>query len=411
MTRVRTAVIVGGGVAGPVAAIALRRAGIEATVYEAYDTQADGIGGELMLAPNGMAALAAVGIADEVGAAGVPTPRMVMETGSGRRLGRFEDLPGLPTSRTFTRARLYRALIDAAVAAGVRIEYGRRLTAYTDGPGPVVATFGDGSTAEGDVLIGADGIRSTVRGLLDPAAPQPRFCGLIGLGGWVLDPGLPSTDGAMHLAYGKRAFFGYRVGDDGRAGWFANVHSAEMMTAAQARQIPEAEWLRRLRELFADDSLPALRMLEQVAPGELINVGGLQDMPPVRTWHRGRVVLVGDAAHATTPSSGQGASLSIESAVELARCLRDLPVPEAFDAYEGLRRARVEKVIARTARINNDKAPGPVGRVLRDLLFPVAMRTFYNPERMMGWMHRHTIDWDARVADDPATTRAVRPGG
>jgi 2-polyprenyl-6-methoxyphenol hydroxylase-like FAD-dependent oxidoreductase len=112
------------------------------------------------------------------------------------------------------------------------------------------------------------------------------------------------------------------------------------------------------------------------------------------------VVLVGDAAHATTPSSGQGASLSIESAVELARCLRDLPVPRAFDAYESLRRARVEKVIARTARINNDKAPGPVGRVLRDLLFPIAMRRFYNPERMMGWMHRHTIDWDARVAGE-----------
>lgn len=400
MTQVRTAVIVGGGVAGPVAAIALRRAGIEATVYEAYDTQADGIGGELMLAPNGMAALAAAGVADAVGAAGVPTPRMVMETGTGRRLGQFEDLPGLPASRTFARARLYRALIDAAVASGVRIEYGKRLTGLADGPGPVVARFGDGSTAEGDVLIGADGIRSTVRTLIDPAAPRPRYCGLIGLGGWVRDSGLPSTGGAMHLAFGKRAFFGYRVDDDGRAGWFANVHSAEMMTAAQARAIPEAEWLRRLRVLFAGDSLPALRMLDRVTPGELINVGGLQDMPPVRTWHRGRVVLVGDAAHATTPSSGQGASLSIESAVELARCLRDLPVPRAFDAYERLRRARVEKVIARTARINNDKAPGPVGRMLRDLLFPVAMRTFYNPERMMGWMHRHAIDWDARVEAD-----------
>src|SRR5690349_40157 len=85
MTRAQTALVVGGGIAGPVAAIALRRAGIEATAYEAYDRQADGIGGELMLAPNGMAALASAGIADRVAAAGVPTPRMVMETGTGRR--------------------------------------------------------------------------------------------------------------------------------------------------------------------------------------------------------------------------------------------------------------------------------------------------------------------------------------
>jgi len=121
-------------------------------------------------------------------------------------------------------------------------------------------------------------------------------------------------------------------------------------------------------------------------------------MPPVPTWHRGRVVLVGDAAHATSPSSGQGASLAIESAVELARCVRDLPVAQAFVAYEGMRRARVEKVIAQTARVNNDKAPGPVGRVLRDLLFPIAMRTFYDQERMTGWIHRYAIDWGTPVS-------------
>lgn len=395
MTRARTALVIGGGVAGPVAAIALRRAGIEAAGYEAYPEQADGIGGELMLAPNGMAALAAIGVADTVATAGIPTPRMVMETGTGRPLGRFEDLPGLPTSRTFTRARLYRSLTDAAVTAGVRYEYGKRLVSYADHGDRVTATFADGSTAEADVLIGADGIWSTVRGLLDPGAPQPRYSGLIGLGGWSRDHGLPSTNGAMHLAYGRKAFFGYRVGDDGEAGWFANVHSDTMLTAAQARETPPAEWLRRLRELFAGDTLPALRLLDRVGPDDFVNVGGLQDMPPVPVWHRGRAVLTGDAAHAMTPSSGQGASLSIESAVELARCLRDLPVEQAFRTYEGLRRSRVEKVAARSARVNNDKAPGPVGRMLRDLLFPVAMRTFYNQERMFGWLHRYSIDWAA----------------
>ena len=84
-------------------------------------------------------------------------------------------------------------------------------------------------------------------------------------------------------------------------------------------------------------------------------------MPPVPHWHRGRMVLVGDAAHAPSNSSGQGASLAIESAVQLARCLRDLPDSRrAFAAYERLRRTRVEKVAARAARINQAKAPGAV---------------------------------------------------
>ncbi|MEV4639433.1 FAD-dependent monooxygenase [Actinoplanes sp. NPDC049548] len=390
----REALIVGGGIAGAVAAVALHRAGFTATVLEAYGKEADGIGGELMLAPNGMAALATIGIDGPVAAVGTATPRMVMETGAGRRLGAFEDLPGLPASRTFIRANLHRTLLDVAVGEGVQIRYGKRLTGYTDRGDSVAATFADGTTAEGDVLVGADGIRSTVRTLLDPHAPQPRYTGLIGLGGWVPDVGLPSTEGAMHLAYGKKAFLGYRIDDDGTAGWFANVPSARMMTATQARAIPDAEWLRRLRELFAGDRLPALRILDRAGSGHLVNVGGLQDMPPVPVWHRGPVALVGDAAHATSPSSGQGASLAIESAVELARCLRDLPVAEAFAAYETLRRPRVERVIAQTARVNRDKAPGPVGRLLRDLLFPLAMRAFYDPEKMMGWMHRHVIEWD-----------------
>jgi 2-polyprenyl-6-methoxyphenol hydroxylase-like FAD-dependent oxidoreductase len=395
MAHAHTAAVIGGGIAGPVAAIALRKAGIDATVYEAYAETAHGVGGELMLAPNGMAALGVIDAATAVAAVGRPTPRMVMETGSGKRLGEFHDLPGLPTSRLFSRADLYRALLEAAIESGVRIEYGKRLVDLTAEENGVTAIFSDGSTATADVLIGADGIRSRVRTRLDPNAPEPRYVGLLGLGGWVSSDGLARTNGAMHLAFGRRGFFGYSV-DDGHAGWFANLPCDRPLTAAEARQVPEEEWLRRLKELYAEDTLPALAMLDRVRPGELVNVGGMHDMPPVPVWHRGRVVLVGDAAHATSPSSGQGASLAIESAVELARCLRDRPIDEAFEAYEQLRRPRVEKIIAKTARINADKAPGPVGRIIRDLTFPIAMRTFYNPEKMMGWMHRYAIDWDAK---------------
>jgi 2-polyprenyl-6-methoxyphenol hydroxylase-like FAD-dependent oxidoreductase len=120
----------------------------------------------------------------------------------------------------------------------------------------------------------------------------------------------------------------------------------------------------------------------------------MEDMSTVPVWSRDRMVLIGDAAHATSPSSGQGASLAAESAILLARCLRDLPYHQAFAAYEQLRRERVEKIIKMAARTNRDKAAGPVGRVVRDLVLPVAMRLLARPERM-AWQVDYRIDWAA----------------
>jgi FAD-dependent urate hydroxylase len=106
----------------------------------------------------------------------------------------------------------------------------------------------------------------------------------------------------------------------------------------------------------------------------------------------------GDAAHAPTSSSGQGASLALEDAVELARSLRDLPHDRAFKAFEGLRRERVEKIIAAAARTNSNKAAGPVGRVIRDLTLPVLMKLFAKPEKS-AWQYEYTVDWDQQVRD------------
>jgi 2-polyprenyl-6-methoxyphenol hydroxylase-like FAD-dependent oxidoreductase len=152
-----------------------------------------------------------------------------------------------------------------------------------------------------------------------------------------------------------------------------------------------------LAETYGDDD-PGAALVRNTPPERLQVTGALHIMPPVPHWHRDRMVLVGDAAHAPSNSSGQGASLAIESAVELARCLRDLPDPAtAFAAYEGLRRARVEGVAARAAKVNHVKAPGPVGRVVLPVLMPVFARLM-RPEKTLGPEQRFRIDWDARVA-------------
>jgi 2-polyprenyl-6-methoxyphenol hydroxylase-like FAD-dependent oxidoreductase len=121
----------------------------------------------------------------------------------------------------------------------------------------------------------------------------------------------------------------------------------------------------------------------------------------VRRWHDDRMIVIGDAAHATSPASGQGASMAIEDAVELGRCLRDLPEPAvAFAAYERLRRARVERVVANGARSSNAKAAGPVARVLRDALLPIFLRR--QGAQAEAWLHGYHIDWDTPVTPTAA---------
>jgi len=112
------------------------------------------------------------------------------------------------------------------------------------------------------------------------------------------------------------------------------------------------------------------------------------------------MIVIGDAAHATAPSSGQGASMAIEDAIELARCLRDLTdTQQAFVAYERLRRERVERIVAHGARTSNSKAAGPIARVLRDLMLPMFLkRAAGNGDKALARMHDYHIVWDEKVA-------------
>lgn len=398
MNDTRTALVIGGGIAGPVAAMALRKAGIEATVYEAYPTTADGIGGGLGIAPNGINALSVVGADHVVRDLGAPMKSMVIQSWTGKRLAEFASPPDLPVMRFVWRADLYRGLYDEATRRGIRIEHGKRLIGITDTGDAVTAQFDDGTSATADLLVGADGVRSTVRSLIDPAAPDPRYGGLISFGVGLPHTDLPPTADKMHMVFGKRAFLGYQIFDDGSGGWFVNLPHPEPMTLTEARQVSQEQWLRVLREALADDRGPGLRLLDLTDPADLLVVGPMLDLPTVPTWSRGRTVLVGDSAHAPSSSSGQGVSLAVESAVQLARCLRDLPHERAFAAYERERRPRVEKIIAMAARTNSNKAAGPVARVLRDLLLPVLMKVAAKPEKM-AWQNAYRIDWDAPVSD------------
>jgi 2-polyprenyl-6-methoxyphenol hydroxylase-like FAD-dependent oxidoreductase len=405
MPTAQTALVIGGGIAGPVAATALAMAGIEAAMYEARPAdpaEANGIGGSLALEPNGLAALKIVGADDDVRAAAVPITRSVMSIAS--RPGREMPTPkGLGLRQLVDRGALHRVLRDRAERAGVRIHDAKKLIRVDERPDGVTAHFADGTNASADVLIGADGVHSTVRRLIDPGAPAARYLGLLGFEGLVDDA--PDTSalapGTMTFAFGRRAYYLYWKRPDGRIGWGANLPSPQYMSLKEARAVPATDWLHRLRTAYAND-VPGARLAAETTSGTLQAVGGLHIMPPVPHWHRGRMVLVGDAVHAPSNSTGQGASLAMESAIQLARCLRDMPdVPSAFAVYERLRRPRVEKIAARGARISHAKAPGPIAQRMMRVMVPLMVKTV-NVEKSMAAEKGYTIDWDAPVQEEAA---------
>jgi FAD-dependent urate hydroxylase len=402
----QTALVVGAGVAGPVVAIALQRAGIAATVYEAQETTADERGAFLTLQVNGIDALRTLGIGHVVAGLGFPTPVMRFRSGTGKVLGHVSTGAPLPDGTvgiTLRRADLYRALCDEAERRGVTIEYGRRFAGAQPGPEGVRAEFTDGSTATADVLVGADGVHSRVRRVIDPSAAPARYVPVLNIGGYAPPRELGIAPGEYEMVFGKRAFFGYTVAPDGAVWWFANPPQRTEPARGELAALTTEQWRARLRELFSHDRTPACAIIDST-PGELTG-WATYDLPNVRRWHRDRMIVIGDAAHSTSPASGQGASMAIEDAVELGRCLRDLPEPErAFTAYERLRRARVEQVVAAGARSSNTKAAGPVVRVLRDAILPIFLRR--EGGKAATWMHRHHIDWDAPVAPEIAVTQA-----
>jgi 2-polyprenyl-6-methoxyphenol hydroxylase-like FAD-dependent oxidoreductase len=393
--------IIGGGIAGPVTAMALQRAGIDSTVYEAYDRGSDGVGAFLTLAINGLEALRVLDLHDLVCDLGMDTPRMHISNGRGRPLASFRQ-----RSRTVRRADLYEALRDEALRRGVRVEHGKRLADASITPDWVRAVFADGTTAEGDLLIGADGLRSRTRTIIDPGAPRARHVGLLNTGGFAQKVTVPGEPGTAYFIFGRRCFFGYLIHPNGEVWWFANPPSPREPTPEELAAVTPAQWRARLTELFTDDVGPMLDIIK--ATDQILAGWNTYDFPTVPKWFNERMVIIGDAAHATSPSSGQGASMAIEDAVVLAKCLRDIPSPsgasgasgarDAFAAFERLRRDRVERIVAQGKRNGDGKAPGVAGAFVRDLVLPVIMRQMAR-KNSLAWMYDYRISWDAPTLD------------
>ncbi|MGD1097321.1 MAG: FAD-dependent monooxygenase [Bryobacteraceae bacterium] len=329
--------IIGGGIGGVAAALALHRAGIDATVYERANELRE-VGAGMMLWPNATRVLKELGLLERVATLSGPNQHFLVRSSAGTILmdigmGHF-DVPALCTRRS----DLLDALISALPAERVRL--GHEFGYLERKKSSVGIYFSNGVSVEHDFLIGADGIRSRVRSqLLGVHEPIYRgytvWRGLARLRGSV--PGGPNSE-----TWGRGKRFGILNTGGDRFTWYATANTdPDHVDSLEGRQ-------RELLQMFAGWHEPVERLIAGTEEGAILK-NGAYDLAPLKRWGHGRVMLLGDAAHPCTPNLGLGGCMALEDALVLAKSFCREATPElALRCYESLRRRRTRHVQQRS---------------------------------------------------------------
>ncbi|GEB33595.1 FAD-dependent monooxygenase [Brevibacillus parabrevis] len=383
----RKAMIIGAGVGGMSAAIALKQAGWQVRLYEQAREQ-KGIGAGIVLAANAMKAL------DKLGAG-----QRVRELGSPVRKASICDWQGnvlveLPVARQAERCGadsylVHRADLQQALRERVdeqELVLGKKLTAFSQEAERVQASFADGTTAEADVLIGADGIHSSVRKLLF-GAEKMRYSGYTAIRGIARyeDARYPLETGGGFEAWGSGARFGFSHIGHNRIHWFAAINAPE-----GEKDPPIGRKLAALRRL--ENWYEPVRAVIAATPEEAILRHDIYDRLPLKRWGTGRVSLLGDAAHPMLPNLGQGAGQGLEDALVLARCLApaDVDIPAALVHYEKQRKKRAHAIVRGSCLMGYvTQWENPLAIAVRNWLLktiPPGMQS-----RRLEWIIRHEV--------------------
>jgi 2-polyprenyl-6-methoxyphenol hydroxylase-like FAD-dependent oxidoreductase len=323
MASVERILVVGGGIAGLTFAAALHQRRLQVELVERSPAW-HAVGAGILLHANGMRVLRALGMATAVEQAGTIVQRWGLSDQQGELLCNTDLAAmwkGLGPCVGIERTRLQDVLVAGAAAVSCRL--GVALTSLRQDDGRVAVGFSDGSSGEYDLVVGADGISSTVRELA-LTTPPPSYTG--GTVWRSLVPRRPRRLANMNILLGDDRFFGQiPMGDD-------HTYGFAFLVRPRAEDPVEGR-LERIRQQFADFSEPVAEYLAMLEADAQLHCSPIQWLEPGQ-WYTGRVVLIGDAAHASPPSMTQGGALAMEDAYVLAEVLQSSETVErALERY------------------------------------------------------------------------------
>jgi 2-polyprenyl-6-methoxyphenol hydroxylase-like FAD-dependent oxidoreductase len=336
------AIVIGGGIGGLTAAIALRQAGIEAHVYERASALRE-IGAGISLWANAIHAL------DELGLADAFRPHVLSELHAGLRTWRGTVLSATSSNELTKRfavpiAVMHRADLLGVLASQVsprHLHLDQECTGFVQDAAGVTARFTNGEAVRGDVLIGADGLHSVVRAHLFGNHP-PRYAGYTA---WRAIVPIIHARIVPCESWGPGQRFGIIPLGDGRVYWYAakNLPEGERDSPGQAKQ--------NLMQLFCGWHDPVEALIAATDESAILR-NDIYDRDPLPRWSENRVTLLGDAAHPMTPNLGQGACQTIEDAVVLAACLANCDqVDSVLRRYQDRRIPRTSAIVFQSRRI------------------------------------------------------------
>ena len=346
----RTALIVGAGIGGLSAGLALRQAGWHIRIFERASSPRE-LGFGVGLAPNALAALGQLGVADVVLARSFEPRRGELRRLDGTVLKRGELPPDVldGTMVLALRPALHGALLDAVGMDAVALH--SNITGFTVTSDRVTLQMADGLTAEGQLLVGADGIGSVIRRTIHPDEPPPRSSGIVAVRGVVHGAlrHLGDCHGVYYLGRGVESML-VRASETGIY-WYLSL--AQERIPSRTRNPAE------ILHVMSPEFDPTFRAVTSAT--EDLRCDELVDRDPIPSWGKGVVTLLGDAAHPVLPHTGQGAAQAIVDAVTLGRALNEeANIASALRSYEDERRARTAILLRqgrRTARIMGTMNP------------------------------------------------------